>query len=51
MRGALGSFIMRFGVGGGIASSVSIPQMIAGSEFLAKLNADGGPYPPPTTSS
>lgn len=44
VRGMLGSFSMRFGVGGGIASSVSIPQMIAGSEFLEKLNSDGGPY-------
>lgn len=44
VRGALGSLSMRFGVGGGIASSVSIPQMISGSEFLKKLNADGGPY-------
>lgn len=44
VRGALGAFSMRFGVGGGIASSVSIPQMIAGSEFLEKLNSDGGPY-------
>ncbi|WP_024794948.1 esterase/lipase family protein [Tomitella biformata] len=44
VRGALGSVSMRFGVGGGIASSVSIPQMIAGSAFLAKLNAGGGPY-------
>lgn len=34
VRGALGSFSMRIGVGGGIASSVSIPQMIAGSEFF-----------------
>ena len=42
VRGVLGLFSRRLGVG--IASSVSIPQMIAGSEFLEKLNAGDGPY-------
>lgn len=47
LRGSLGALGMRFGsVGTEVAASLSIPQMIAGSEFIDTLGSDGGPYLP-----
>lgn len=47
VRGTIGVLNMRFGLGGeNVASSLSVPQMIAGSDFLKKLNSGGSPYIP-----
>lgn len=47
VRGTLGALSIRFGISDdAVASSLSIPQMIARSEFMTKLNSGGGPYVP-----
>ncbi len=45
LRGTLAAVGMRFGVAGlDVAASLSIPQMITGSDFLAELWSGGTPY-------
>ncbi|WP_235681230.1 esterase/lipase family protein [Tomitella gaofuii] len=45
LRGTLAAVGMRFGVAGlDVAASLSIPQMITGSDFLAELWSGGSPY-------